>query len=1063
MEREQAGDLPGNSERCRPTARHGVRSKRVEFLVHIGRIVTGGAVSALALLASISAANAQTTVWQGTASSDWSDPANWSLGVPALGYSATDGGVPSETVLSGPTPKLNFVGFFSPGFRFELNSTDLTVDVIIADTLEMIDSDLITAQLRVINLNVEGDSMIEAERVTLDSSRSNSVGLVDGPQAVLHTDFELSLYAGEGEFSHSLTALNGATVETGEARVGYADAFEGRAYSDVEVNLLGGGTTWTNAGVLYLASAVVSEIEAEDPFDNSISAKLVVADGAQMSNASSRIGVFELDGDAVAVEEVEYADLSTAITGGVEVDGNSSAWENTGTVVLSAIGKSATTSEMDWSEAVNDINDDLGTSLNFGIKTSGDVAVTNGARVTSAGLEAGVIGAFDHVLGDPLDPGLAINLDFATRASVSITGAGSTWTNTGDAVFGIVSADVGDAAQNVIANVSSESRVLLADGGLFSNTGDVILARDAGAQAILAIGAEAGGAATSAGTLEAQSLAFGAGNGALVLNHTETDYVFDANIAGGMSGAGAISQLAGRSILTQDSSAFTGTTDISGGQLQVNGALGGDTNVASGATLEGTGTLGNVVNAGIIAPGSHTGNTIGTLTVSGNYTGNGGELALGVVLGNDGSLSDRLAVLGDTAGQTNVRVTNIAGPGAETNDGIRVVEVGGLSNGTFSLLGDYVHEGQQAVIGGAYAYKLYQGAVSAPADGNWYLRSALVEDAVAPLYQPGVPTYEAYPQALLALNQVETLQQRIGNRYWTGNGAGSTKGALPGVLESETGAWVRLSGKFDHVEPGSSTSDTSFNQSQGKFQAGIELPMMENAYGALVGGVYVQTLQGKTNVFSPHGDGTIATGGTGIGTNLTWYGSEGFYFDAQAQAQWYNSNLASTLTGASLVSGNDGFGYALSVEAGQRIGIDDEWSVTPQAQLTYSEVTFDNFQDVYGADVSLTDGRSLVGRVGVSIDRETSRIDESGKTQRTHLYGVANIEQEFLGATRVDVAGVGLSSDKDGPKVSVGIGASHSWDDDKFTVFGDLGVSTSLTNFGSSYGVSGNVGFRVKF
>lgn len=685
-----------------------------------------------------------------------------------------------------------------------------------------------------------------------------------------------------------------------------------------------------------------------------------------------------------------------------------------------------------------------------------------GARVTSAGLEAGVIGAFDHVL-DPLDPDRAINLDFASSAAISITGNGSSWTNTGDAVFGIVSSDVGDAAQSVFATTSSESRVLLADGGLFSNTGDVILAQDTGAQATLFIGADAGASAARAGVLEAQSLAFGAGSGALVLNHTGTDYVFDASIAGGMTGAGAISQIAGRTILSQNSAAFTGTTGISGGQLQVNGILGGDTSVTSGGTLEGTGTIGNVVNAGVIRPGTHTGTTIGTLTVNGNYVGSGGELALGVVLGDDGSSADRLAVLGDTAGQTNVRVTNIGGPGAQTSDGIRVVEVAGASNGTFDLLGDYVHQGAQAVVAGAYAYKLYQGAVSAPADGNWYLRSALIEDAVAPLFQPGVPIYEAYPQALLGLNRVETLQQRIGNRYWTGSAVGSASTALPGILDSETGAWVRLGGRVDHAQPRSSTSDMMFDQSQGKMQAGLALPMLANAHGALVGGAYVQTLQGHASVLSPHGDGSIATGGTGIGTSLTWYGNEGLYVDAQAQAQWYSSGLSSALAGTSLVSGNNGFGYVLSLEAGQRIGIDDEWSVTPQAQLTYSEVSFDNFEDVYGAGVSLTDGRSLVGRLGVSVDRETAFVGEDGKTQRTHIYGVANLEQEFLGTTRVNVAGTSFAADRSGPTASVGIGASHSWDNDTFTVFGDLGASTSLANFGSSYGLSGNVGFRVKF
>ncbi|WP_368736152.1 autotransporter outer membrane beta-barrel domain-containing protein, partial [Bacillus safensis] len=39
-----------------------------------------------------------------------------------------------------------------------------------------------------------------------------------------------------------------------------------------------------------------------------------------------------------------------------------------------------------------------------------------------------------------------------------------------------------------------------------------------------------------------------------------------------------------------------------------------------------------------------------------------------------------------------------------------------------------------------------------------------------PLYQAGVPTYEAYPNFLLGLNGLPTLRQRVGNRYWSNAG-----------------------------------------------------------------------------------------------------------------------------------------------------------------------------------------------------------------------------------------------------------------------------------------------------
>ncbi|TGV78401.1 autotransporter outer membrane beta-barrel domain-containing protein, partial [Mesorhizobium sp. M2D.F.Ca.ET.145.01.1.1] len=78
-----------------------------------------------------------------------------------------------------------------------------------------------------------------------------------------------------------------------------------------------------------------------------------------------------------------------------------------------------------------------------------------------------------------------------------------------------------------------------------------------------------------------------------------------------------------------------------------------------------------------------------------------------------------------------------------------------------------------AVVAGAYAYRMYQNGISTPADGDWYLRSALINPVdpggpTSPLYAPSVPVYEAYAGVLQSFNQLGTLQQRAGNRSWTG-------------------------------------------------------------------------------------------------------------------------------------------------------------------------------------------------------------------------------------------------------------------------------------------------------
>lgn len=73
------------------------------------------------------------------------------------------------------------------------------------------------------------------------------------------------------------------------------------------------------------------------------------------------------------------------------------------------------------------------------------------------------------------------------------------------------------------------------------------------------------------------------------------------------------------------SSSFTGTTNIDDGRLRLNTSLGGDVFVKAFSILSGNGTiLGNLTieNNGTVRPG----NSIGTITVNGNYTQQGGSI-----------------------------------------------------------------------------------------------------------------------------------------------------------------------------------------------------------------------------------------------------------------------------------------------------------------------------------------------------------------------------------------------------------------------------------------------------
>ena len=260
-----------------------------------------------------------------------------------------------------------------------------------------------------------------------------------------------------------------------------------------------------------------------------------------------------------------------------------------------------------------------------------------------------------------------------------------------------------------------------------------------------------------------------------------------------------------------------------------------------------------------------------------------------------------------------------------------------------------------------------------------------------------------------------------------------------------------------------STSGTEYDADLWQLQAGIDGVLHENDDGdRLIGGITANYGQASTDIFSAVGDGDIDTKAYGIGATATWYQQNGFYIDAQAQATWFDSDLASDTLGA-LADGNDGFGYALSVETGKRIAVKENWTVTPQAQLVYADVDIDDFTGPSGEAVSLSDGDSLLGRLGLAIDREASWNGDGGRLSRSHVYGIGNLRYEFYHGTVMTVSGTDLFNENDGLWGELGLGGSLNWHDDKYSIYGEGSVMTSLADFGDSYALKGTAGFRVKW
>ncbi|GAO53496.1 type V secretory pathway, adhesin aidA [Novosphingobium sp. MD-1] len=474
--------------------------------------------------------------------------------------------------------------------------------------------------------------------------------------------------------------------------------------------------------------------------------------------------------------------------------------------------------------------------------------------------------------------------------------------------------------------------------------------------------------------------------------------------------------------------------------MAVAGALDGTTKVDAAGRIEGTGTLGTVVNSGIVAPGI---SGVGTLTLTGNYTGVNGTLEIEAALGGDSARADQLVVGGSTAGTTRVKVINLGGMGAPTVQGIKIIDVTGASNGVFTLEGDYVFEGAPAVIAGAYGYRLYKNGVTTPTDGDWYLRSALLSPAAppeTPLYQPGVPVYEAYGQTLATLNAIGTMQERVGNRRWS---AGS---------DGISGIWGRMESARSRPNAVQSTSLSRLNVDSWKIELGVDQTVSTRGDGStFVAGVLASYGEARADIASPFGNGSIKTRGYGAGATLSWFGPQGFYVDGRAQFTWFDSTLKSNTLGE-LANGNNGTGQAYSIEVGKRSPLSGKLSVTPQIQMVYSTVGFDRFTDPNGAEVSSRVGNGLKTRWGISLDRQDAT---------SHLYGVVNLSYEWLDGTVTQVSGTPIVRSNERFWGEFGLGGSVQLG--RVMFYSQLSANTALRDFGNSYSLKGIAGLRLAF
>src|SRR5205814_1939604 len=145
-------------------------------------------------------------------------------------------------------------------------------------------------------------------------------------------------------------------------------------------------------------------------------------------------------------------------------------------------------------------------------------AVTvDGARSTWTNSGDLYVGAFDNGSGTlTVRNGGAVRsgagvlgLDSGTTGAVTVDGGGSTWAN----------------SDNLQVGASGSGTLTIRNGGIVSAS-TTSIANHAGSSGTLNIGAAAGQAAAAPGTLDTAAVDFGNGTGQIVFNHTAANYIF---------------------------------------------------------------------------------------------------------------------------------------------------------------------------------------------------------------------------------------------------------------------------------------------------------------------------------------------------------------------------------------------------------------------------------------------------------------------------------------------------------------------------------------------------------
>ncbi|WP_159567707.1 autotransporter outer membrane beta-barrel domain-containing protein [Budvicia diplopodorum] len=411
-----------------------------------------------------------------------------------------------------------------------------------------------------------------------------------------------------------------------------------------------------------------------------------------------------------------------------------------------------------------------------------------------------------------------------------------------------------------------------------------------------------------------------------------------------------------------------------------------------------------------------------TLTIDNNYNGNSATLVLNTVLEDDVSATDKLIVAGNTSGHTNVRINNIGGRGALTTLGIEIVQVGGISAGTFGNSG--------RIVAGAYDYFVRSGSTISGANANnWYLISELPATPIpvptptptptptpvptptptpvptpaptptdaAPVYRPEAGSYLANLASANTLF-ITRLHDRLGETQYTD--------ALTGE-KRVTSMWLRNIGGYNRFNDGSGQLKTTGNRYV--MQLGGDLAQwstdgLDRWHAGAMAGYAKNSSWTRSN--RTHYSSTGQVDGYSVGLYGTWYANHadktGAYVDTWALYNWFDNEVKGDGLHTEKYQSH---GITASVESGYtfKVGQSERTSywLQPKAQLIWMGVSADDHTENNGTQVKDDTNNNLMTRLGLRAyanghsqiddgkDREFQPFVELNWIHNTENYAVA--------------------------------------------------------------------------